>query len=583
MLTASVSRVARMIDAWLLDREAEASGLAEIAGAHGSDSTSLNPAVAGRILHFQMENLVRRGAYDAIWMIGASGHLHGAIGDKAMTAAEDSVARQAIRTGTIAVSQPEAHDTIVTIGIATPIMVMEKGQRIAGAAVILRTNLNRVLTMTGTPRVGNGAAAVLVVPLGDSLIGAQMCGARINGLCLSLDRSLGRRALKDSAFIGSAPAGDGTPMVFASHRMQVMPWAIYYATTETAAYGPMRAELRAEAWLLAALLLVVALAMYAYNRTVNLRRLSERAQTEARFSTIVNTAMDAIIIVDRDYRVSLMNVAAEGMFRFSHADAVGQSFLEMMPEASRDAIRRALEQVLRTGEQPRLFTADRRAAGRRADGSIFPIDIGVSRTFIDRQPHLTIVIRDITDWKRAEESSEWQRRVLEAVATGIDLREVLRTIARFHETQCPGVECGIHLIDDDDVTLRFVCAPSMRPEFVEAMDEIVIGPTSATAGTAVYRREPVITTDIPHDKLWHDYRALAAEQGYLACWATPIRSPQGRILGGLAVYTRESRGPTNAELRVTAMATQLAGVAVDRAHAAESLRQSEASFRSFVE
>jgi len=173
--------------------------------------------------------------------------------------------------------------------------------------------------------------------------------------------------------------------------------------------------------------------------------------------------------------------------------------------------------------------------------------------------------------------------VLEAVATGIDLREVLRTIARFHETQCPGVECGIHLIDDDDVTLRFVCAPSMRPEFVEAMDEIVIGPTAATAGSAVYRREPVISADIESDKLWNDYRALAAEQGYRACWATPIRSPQGRILGGLAMYLREARAPTAAELRVTAMATQLAGVAVDRAHAAESLRQSEASFRSFVE
>ena len=106
-------------------------------------------------------------------------------------------------------------------------------------------------------------------------------------------------------------------MMFASHRMQTVPWAIYYANPEGVMYAPMRATLKDEAWLLLAIIFVAALAMYAIERTVNLRRLTERAQTEARFSTIVNTAMDAIIIVDRDYRISLMNVAADRMFAFS--------------------------------------------------------------------------------------------------------------------------------------------------------------------------------------------------------------------------------------------------------------------------
>src|SRR6185437_7854029 len=228
-------------------------------------------------------------------------------------------------------------------------------------------------------------------------------------------------------------------------------------------------------------------------------------------------------------------------------------------------------------------SADHFVAGRRRDGSTFPIDLSISLTIIDGRPHLTMVIRDFTDWKRAVQSSEWQRRVLEAIATGVDLREVLTTIARFHETQCPATECAFHLLDDDGLTLRAMSAPSMQADFVDAMDEIVVGPHASSCGTAVYRREQVITPSIARDRLWNEYRALALEQGYRACWATPIRSPQGRIVGALAVYVRESRPPTVAELRVTAMATQLAGIAVDRAHAAESLRQSEASFRSFVE
>ena len=189
----------------------------------------------------------------------------------------------------------------------------------------------------------------------------------------------------------------------------------------------------------------------------------------------------------------------------------------------------------------------------------------------------------MSDRKRLEDGSEWQRRVLEAIATGVELRDVLESIVRFHEAQCPGVECAIHLLDDSGVALLAACAPTMAMSFVEAMDEIVVGPNAATVGAAVYRREFVLSSDIVSDPLWTDYRALAVEHEYAACWAAPIRSPQGSILGALAAYIREPRGPSEAERRITATATQLTGIAVDSASAAESLRQSEASFRSFVE
>ena len=189
----------------------------------------------------------------------------------------------------------------------------------------------------------------------------------------------------------------------------------------------------------------------------------------------------------------------------------------------------------------------------------------------------------VSDRKRLEDGSEWQRRVLEAIATGVELRDVLESIVRFHEAQCPGVECAIHLLDDSGVALLAACAPTMAMSFVEAMDEIVVGPNAATVGAAVYRREFVLSSDIVSDPLWTDYRALAVEHEYAACWAAPIRSPQGSILGALAAYIREPRGPSEAERRITATATQLTGIAVDSASAAESLRQSEASFRSFVE
>jgi PAS domain S-box-containing protein len=583
-MTSSAARAARMLDFWVTEREGDATTLADLASIHGTDSTAISPAIAGRILHLQMESLARREYYGGIWMVGEGGRVAGAIGGHPLNASEIAAVTRALDSGVVVIGQPEARDSIVSVGIVKPIMVADRaGRSRAAGAVVLRATLNTIMPASGTTRLPATMDVGIVVPVGDSAIGLRVCGPRGGTLCAySATDSLARVAVTGDSSFGTYRES-GELMLSAAHRATKVPWGIYVAASERAIFAPMRDRLRFEALLFVCILLIAGLAIYTYDRSVHLRRLTERAQTEARFSAIVNTAMDAIIIVDERYDISVVNSAAEFMFGYSAAEAIGRSVLELMPQASTDELRRTIEQTLRAGEQPRVFSAERYAAGKRRDGSTFPIDLSISRTQIDGLPHLTIVIRDVTDWKRAEESSEWQRRVLESIATGMELRDVLTTIAHFHETQCAGVECAFHLIDDDGLTLRSASAPSMRPEFIDGMDEVVVGPHASTCGTAVYRREQVITADISADRLWNDYRALALEQGYRSCWSMPIRSPQGRVLGALTMYRRQVHTPSPSELRVSGMATQLAGIAVDRAHAAESLRQSEASFRSFVE
>jgi PAS domain S-box-containing protein len=590
-LTMAVARASRTLDTWISDRQADANALAQIAGIHGSDSIAINPAVAGRILHAQMTSFASRSAYAGIWMVGESGRMHGAVGGHTMSAAEDSAAHLAMATGRMQISRPEQRDSTVTIALAVPIMESVKGIPHAGAAVVLRADLSRAGIMAGgngaganANRLTAGSVAGVAMPVPDGTTGVEMCPSHPGMLCVVPGRAIQRMALERAGrYYGKLERLNDEPLIITTQHSTVVPWAFYLAANESLAFATMRDRLRFEAMLLLGVLIVGALAIYAYDRSANLRQMTERAQSEARFSAIVNTAMDAIIIVDDEYRIAVLNVAAEAMFGYAKGDVMGRSVMELIPDTSRTEFRRALEQTFRIGEQPRVFDSGRLSAGTRAGGETFPIELSVSRAQIDDRPHLTIVIRDVTDRRRAEESSEWQRRVLEAIATGVELRDVLKTIARFHETQCSGVEVAIHLIDDDGVTLRAASAPSMRPEFVDAMDEIVVGPNAACCGTAVYRREQVISGSIATDRLWNDYRALALEQGYRAGWATPIRSPQGRVLGSLAMYLRDERPPTPVELRISATATQLAGIAVDRAHAAESLRQSEASFRSFVE
>ena len=92
----------------------------------------------------------------------------------------------------------------------------------------------------------------------------------------------------------------------------------------------------------------------------------------------------------------------------------------------------------------------------------------------------------------------------------------------------------------------------------------------------MYLRRPVVVKDVMTDPLWADYRPLAEICGLRACWSTPIFSPNGDVLGSFAMYRQENRGPQPEELRLTEIATHIAGIAIERQLAQEVLREREA-------
>ena len=103
-----------------------------------------------------------------------------------------------------------------------------------------------------------------------------------------------------------------------------------------------------------------------------------------------------------------------------------------------------------------------------------------------------------------------------------------------------------------------------------------IGPRNGSCGTAMYLRKQVVVKDVMTDPLWADYRELAEICGLRACWSTPILSPHGEVLGSFAMYRQETRGPYPEELRLTQIATHIAGIAIERQRAQEMLREREA-------
>jgi GAF domain-containing protein len=100
----------------------------------------------------------------------------------------------------------------------------------------------------------------------------------------------------------------------------------------------------------------------------------------------------------------------------------------------------------------------------------------------------------------------------------------------------------------DGTTLRHGAGPRLPPTYRSAIDGAQIGPAAGSCGTAAFLGRPVYVSDIANDPLWADYRDLALDHGLRACWSTPIRNTENRLLGTFAVYHQRSRSPTEEEL-----------------------------------
>jgi PAS domain S-box-containing protein len=183
---------------------------------------------------------------------------------------------------------------------------------------------------------------------------------------------------------------------------------------------------------------------------------------------------------------------------------------------------------------------------------------------------------DIEDRKRAEMLLAGEKRLLEMIARGDSRQHILDAACLLVEELASGSLCSILLLDPSANCLRHGAAPSLPKTYTEAIDGAVIGPSVGSCGTAAYRAETVIVSDIATDPLWADFRDLASAHELRACWSTPVLSSARKVLGTFATYYREPRTPSSQEQNVIERITHLASIAIEREKGEEVLRQAQA-------
>jgi len=146
-------------------------------------------------------------------------------------------------------------------------------------------------------------------------------------------------------------------------------------------------------------------------RELELRHRGELQASEARIAEIVSSAMEAIITFDANGRITLFNAAAERMFGVSASDAAGRpvhDFFEPdFDEASLDAIC-AAGRAGATDGGPAPTPQSRALTGTRPGGESFPVEASLSCLQLEDERVFTVIARDISERKRAEEALRQQ-------------------------------------------------------------------------------------------------------------------------------------------------------------------------------
>lgn len=138
------------------------------------------------------------------------------------------------------------------------------------------------------------------------------------------------------------------------------------------------------------------------------------AESEARKSAILDSALDCIIAIDKEGQIIDFNPAAEKVFGYKAVDAVGQKLTELIiPAKYREAHRKGLQRYLTSGTS-KILGKQIEIQALRADGSQFPVELAITPMIVNGQPAYTGFLRDLTR-RKATEAQLQQAQKMEAV------------------------------------------------------------------------------------------------------------------------------------------------------------------------
>lgn len=281
----------------------------------------------------------------------------------------------------------------------------------------------------------------------------------------------------------------------------------------------------------------------------------------------INASGSATCIVDAHSRLVYVNDGLVQLLGYAREEVLGQSPLMFFVRDGQPGAQALPELAQMLGDTPHEISA----LICKRNGQRLWVHVSSTPIF-DDQGQFDNSVMVLTDITRSKLHEVLQDKVVGALLNEQPLENVLSLMCREIERIAPEVIVSILSVDPDGI-LHPLASPGLPAAYSQAIEGLSIGPLAGSCGTAAYRGEPVLVTDIEHDPLWADYRALAEQSGLRACWSIPVRNSAGRVAATFALYFRESRGPDPLHAHLVTAGTHLCMLALEREQARQAIRK----------
>jgi diguanylate cyclase (GGDEF)-like protein/PAS domain S-box-containing protein len=275
-------------------------------------------------------------------------------------------------------------------------------------------------------------------------------------------------------------------------------------------------------------------------------------------SLVVGRSDNAVVICDSQANITYINSGFASMLGYSLEEVAGRRPSDFLsgPHTDQQTLQYIRSRIA-SRESYRAEILIYTKAGR-------PMWISaVVNPICDAAGTLTHILGVYTDITQSKIHEVLHRKVLDAMVNECPIQEVMNLVCHEVEKILPEVTVSVIGVDAQG-RLRPLAAPGLPESLSAFIDGLECGPMVGACGTAAWSGLPVITPDIATDPRWEPYKAPFLSLGLRACWSSPIKANDGRVLGTFALYYHERREPDASHVRVVDLCLHLCALALER-------------------
>jgi diguanylate cyclase (GGDEF)-like protein/PAS domain S-box-containing protein len=287
----------------------------------------------------------------------------------------------------------------------------------------------------------------------------------------------------------------------------------------------------------------------------------DRRERLALLTKVADETNRAAIVTDQDLRIVYTNAAFTAMFGYSSEEAKGRQANELLVGRHTDRktlvrLRRAIGEE--SGGEEEILTYDK-------NGDEIWISAN-ARAFRNRRGRVKYLFALLTDITETKQLRSLQQLIMSTLADEIPITDIADRLCRRVEEIAPDVVSSLLHVDAGGL-LHPLGGPSLADDYSQALDGVAIGPDIGSCGSAAFYGTPVLAIDIDTDPRWQPFKTRPLEMGLRACWSTPIKAKDGRVIGTFAFYFRECRPPSRWHQRIIDACIDLGALAIERKEA----------------